>query len=469
MGRRRLSALGAGLLACAATPAVAQKADTTPEPSAPTESAETQQAPKAPATLTGEWGGVRTDLRDAGVDVAIGYTSEFGANVSGGAKHDATETGQFTFGVTIDTAKLFGLKGGTIQGTVTYRRGDDLDQVAGLGTLQQVQEVYGRGQTWRLTELWWQQDLGSGFDLKAGRMPQGADFNSFSCTFMNLAFCGAPAGNIAGDYWFNWPIAQWAGRLRYKRPDWYVMAGVYENNQRNLDNAFFISRGGASGVLIPVEAGWTPKLHGLPGSYRIGGWYTTSNAPDVLTGTDRRPFAISGLEPIEHSGRYGAYLLMQQQLTGTWADAPDGPKATHGLSVFLNITHTDRNTERTDEQIAAGLFFAGPFKIRPDDDLGFGIARTQVNSRCRARASACGGWSQTGRRIRGRGLLQPPSDALADCASERAVRDRSGRLQRSQGHRGSGGEERRHVLTAAAGSGGKTADRRSTCVIGSAP
>src|ERR1700736_2797549 len=80
-----------------------------------------------PATLTGEWFGVRTRLRNAGVNLTGNYTSEFATNATGGVRHDATETGQFSFGATIDTNKLFGLRGGLVQFTATDRRGDDLN------------------------------------------------------------------------------------------------------------------------------------------------------------------------------------------------------------------------------------------------------------------------------------------------------------------------------------------------------
>ena len=383
MNRLLLGAAGAALALGLAAPAFAQRADQVPATT--TEGADTQQQPTTPATLTGEWGGVRTKLRDDGIDITAGYTSEFAANVQGGERHDATETGQFAFGAKIDTDKLFGLKGGTIQATITYRRGKSLDDVehAGLNDLQQVQEVYGRGQTWRLTELWYQQQFAGGFDIKVGRLVQGGDFSSFSCSFENLSFCGAPVGNIAGDYWYNYPVAQWGARLRLKHPNWYVMVGAYENNPNNLKNDFAISHGGATGVLVPFELGWTPHLgaRNLPGSYRVGGWYNSSNAPDVLTGTNRQPFAISGLDPVERTGRYGGYILLQQQLTGTYSEDADGPKATKGLSIFFNVTQTDRNTERLDNQIATGLFYVGPFAARPKDDLGLAFARTHVNSR----------------------------------------------------------------------------------------
>ena len=39
------------------------------------------------------------------------------------------------------------------RGTFTDRNGEDVTQEANIGALQSVQVIYGRGQTWRLTQL----------------------------------------------------------------------------------------------------------------------------------------------------------------------------------------------------------------------------------------------------------------------------------------------------------------------------
>jgi porin len=377
-------ALTLATLLLVTTPALAQDR-AAPENNPATQPADSQQTPKPAATLTGEWGGARTRLRDDGIDLTAAYVSEFAANMAGGARKDATETGQFALGATIDTDKLLGLKGGTLQTSITFRRGHNLTDRAGLGVLQQVQEVYGRGQTWRLTELWYQQQLGGGVDIKLGRMTQGADFAAFSCDFMNLSFCGAAPGNLAGDYWYNWPISQWGARLRLKHDGWYVMAGAYENNPRNLNNRFVLGYWhGATGVLAPIEAGLTPLRgpKGLPGSYRIGGWVNTSDGDDVLLDRTGRPFAITGLDPLKRNARYGAFLLLQQQITGTaHTDATGKRQTVSGLTLFLNITQTDRRTQRTDSQIAFGGAYVGAIPGRPTDDIGLAFARTNVNGR----------------------------------------------------------------------------------------
>jgi porin len=338
-----------------------------------------------PATMTGEWGGFRTTLRDDGIDLTASYGSQTAWNAAGGERERVRETGQFAFGAKIDTARLIGLEGGTLQATITYRRGYDLGAAADLGVLQQVQEVYGRGQTWRLTQLWYQQSFADGHvDVKAGRLTQGEDFSAFSCQFMNLSFCGSPVGNLAGDYWYNWPISQWAARVRVRTDKVYAMIGAYEVNPRNLDKDFVIGHfSGAQGVMVPIEFGYTPRLGSkqLPGSYKIGGWYNTANADDISLDIDRQPRAVTGLAPLRRSGRYGFYAQFQQQLTGTARDDSAGPVTTHGLVAFLNVTQTDRRTTVTDNQIAAGLFYTGLFGFRPQDDFDLAVARTNVNGR----------------------------------------------------------------------------------------
>jgi len=340
--------------------------------------ADTQRTP--PPGLFADWFDIRKRLADRGIGLSARYASESAYNFSGGGRKLLRETGQFDVGVLLDLDKVVGLRGGAFQATVTYRRGRDLGADANLGVLQQVQEVYGRGQTVRLTQFWYEQMLGEKLELKIGRTNPGEDFASFSCYFQNLSFCGAPPGNLNGDYWQNWPISQWGARLRYDVNDHLTLkTAAYEVNPRNLDNDFVIGHfHGATGALIPVEAEWRRgDDDGRVGAYKVGGWVNTSNGDDVFYDLNRRPIAITGLEPLRRNARYGVYLNIQQQITGTSKDG----KSVTGLSVFLNATQADRATSTTDNQIAAGLFYKGLVPWRPNDILGFGVARTNVNGR----------------------------------------------------------------------------------------
>jgi porin len=138
----------------------------------------TSPAPAPVLWPLGDWDGARTRLLNAGIDFQFGTPARSPAMqraVSGVAWTD--------------------------------RNGSNLSDDAGLGTLQQVHEVFGRGQTLRLTQLWYDQKFIDGaVHCKIGRITFGEDFASFSCDFQNLTFCGAQPSNLVGNYIYNWPV-----------------------------------------------------------------------------------------------------------------------------------------------------------------------------------------------------------------------------------------------------------------------
>src|SRR6185295_4920291 len=109
--------------------------------------------------VLGDWGGLRTQLYQKGVDFQLGFTTEAAYNTQGGDEKLLRNADQFNFGATFDLNKLVGLSGGTFQMTITDRNGDNLSADANLGTLMQVQEIFGRGSTFRWTQFWYDQLL----------------------------------------------------------------------------------------------------------------------------------------------------------------------------------------------------------------------------------------------------------------------------------------------------------------------
>ncbi len=369
---RRSAAIGGAILVAAVvTPLVgAHAADPQPaDKPAPVTSDE------AEPWLFGDWAGERLRLRDKGIDFQFGYVSEVAYNAAGGDRQMVRYADQWTAGVTLDLDKLVGVPDARFQMTFTQRDGRNLSTDAKLGTLQQVQEVFGRGQTARLTQFWYQQTFADDLiDWKIGRMTFGEDFAAFACDFQNLTFCGANPGNLDGDYIYNWPISQWATRVKVNIEDFgYVQAGVYDMNPKYLGTADALLPvwfPNSTGALVPVEVGWTPTLGeaALPGSYKFGAWYATASADSVAYDRNGNYFAVTGLPPAQERGRWGAYINFQQQLT-------------ERVNVFLNAVWSDERTSFTDRQAAAGIVYTGPFASRPEDDIGFAAGLTHVNDK----------------------------------------------------------------------------------------
>ena len=111
-----------------------------------------------------------------------------------------------------------------------------------------MQEVWGRGQTWRLTQLWLKQQYFDGaLDVKFGRFGEGEDFNSFPAISRTWPSAARRWATGRGSIWYNWPVSQWALRVKYNfAPDWYVQVGAYEQNPSNLEtgNGFKMSGSG---------------------------------------------------------------------------------------------------------------------------------------------------------------------------------------------------------------------------------
>ena len=339
--------------------------------------AASEDGPDATFGLTGDWNGLRTRLEDDGWTFDIRQKLEGAYNATGGTRSSADGAGETRIGVIADLDKLAHLSGGTVHLMLTRRYGAGLGEPSGIDPLMSFIEVHGRGDIWRLTQLWYDQTLAGGaVDLKLGRMNPGSDFDAFACDFQNLTFCGSQPGNLEGDYWYNWPVSQWGARAKLKLgKDVYVQAGAYQVNPQNLAQGFTFNVSRGTGVLTPVEVGWTPKLgpNSLPGTYLAGAWYSNTHGADPLLGLDGQPQPLTGQAPLQHAGRYGGYVSVTQQVTGK----ADGP----GLSLFGNFTQGDARTSQIDRQIALGAEYKGLFPGRAKDVLALAIGRTHINDR----------------------------------------------------------------------------------------
>ena len=332
-----------------------------------------------------DWSDFRGRLHDQGVSLHFGYTSELAYNSQGGDTHLTRYADQVMLSGTFDLERLFGLPGSTFQATITERHGRSLSADANLGTLLEVQEIYGGGQTWRWTQFWYGGSfLNGALNVKVGRMTVGEDFMSFSCSFQNLSFCGSLPGYIVSS-WYDWPVSQWAARIKLNfGRQFYVEAGAYQVNPSYLqtNNAFKLNNpSGRLGTLMPVELGWTPKFGSaaLPGAYRVGVWYDKSNQPDVYLAGDGTPLASRPEQyPLIRHHEVGGYAMLQQQLT----TASGNPR--RGLTVFANFVKANNDTAIVDQLIDLGFFYTGPLNARPRDELGFAVGRTRVNSRAAA-------------------------------------------------------------------------------------
>ncbi|MEG2267945.1 MAG: carbohydrate porin [Acinetobacter sp.] len=320
--------------------------------------------------MFGDWNGKRTELQQKGYDFSLGYTGELATllDSENHSSHGTEYADQFAIGTHIDLEKVLGWQDTEAQITITERNGRSLSQTSDAlaGQLSSTQEVWGRGQTWRLTDFWIKKKfLDQKLDIKAGRFGEGEDFNSFDCDFQNLALCGSQVGNWVGDQWYNWPVSQWAARVKYNiQPDLYAQVGAYEYNPENLERGkgWNLSTDGSHGAIIPAEVVWQPSVgvSKLPGEYRFGYYYSTADAPEVLHAD-------------KTAHKQGGWIVAKQQLTTHHDDK------NRGLTGFVNVTVHDSDTNHVGNMQNVGLVYKGAFDARPKDEIALGVARISIN------------------------------------------------------------------------------------------
>lgn len=323
---------------------------------------------QSPTTMTGDWGGARTQAAEAGVSLRGDYVSETFSVLDGGLRRGGGYTQQVRVGADFDLDKLAGWSGGILHLTFNDRRGKGVSSDV-VGNRLPIQEAYG-GQYTRLTELSIEQQLDGGrLDLRAGFFAMGNDLGGMAigCNLVNAAFCAHPLSMSGDSGWYNYPNARWGLAVRYAaRPDVIVRTGVYQVNPALNDkrNAWRPFASGSTSVMLPLEVEYDHgAAGGLPGHYKLGAYYDSSRVT--------RQGETGGVK-----GRYGVYLLADQMI---WRQGSGG----RGLSLFGQFTANPKASAPITRWYEAGLVKTGTFRGRDADTIALGLIHARLNPRLR--------------------------------------------------------------------------------------
>jgi porin len=323
------------------------------------------------AGMTGDWGGLRTKLTKEGIDIFSNYQVQSAAIVNGGAKTGTSTNNQVILGANFDLQKLMSIDGGTFTFAVSDRYGSNASLLA--GTRVTIMSNYGEGENFRLANMSFKQSLLKGrLSYQIGYFPSAAefDYSPILCSFLNQGFCGHPNSLAADSSGFqNPPGAQLGARITgFITPQVYLKAAVFDVNPTRFtdpDQGFRLDRRGKTGEIYLSELGWNASLgpQNLVGHYKIGGYYDSSKAPDVVNAK------------IMHTGRYSGWISLEQMVWGL------GPQASRGLVLFGNFTEGNRGTSQIASYDSLGFVFLGPIASRADDVLSLGWAKSNLNKR----------------------------------------------------------------------------------------
>ena len=345
-------------------------------------------------TLTGDWGGLRSDLERKGVTFTLNYTNDFLANIRGGIGRGAIGIGAFQPQLDLDLGKLVGWDGGRFHTHGLITHGSAFSPTY-LGNILAVSNLEA-GPVARLYSFWYEQNaLNDRLSVRAGLMSADSQFlqSKTAANFINNGIswptflaANLPAGGPA------YPLPAPGVRVRIKpRDDVAFQAAVFSgdpsggngsNQNLPLPTGTVISfRGGA---FVIAELSFLPNqgkdAAGLPGAYRIGAWHHTSprfgDQRFDNTGRSLADPTSTGI-PLEHTGDSGIYGVVDQMLYR----APGSDD--RGLSGFVRAGGVPNDRNLINFYADAGLLYKGLIAGRPDDKVGVatGYARVGDNAR----------------------------------------------------------------------------------------
>jgi porin len=302
-------------------------------------------------------------------------TGQAAANPIGGIRQGSAYAGQLFFGVDGDLQRLAGIDGASFHIAVTNRHGRSLSNDA-IGNNTSVQEIFGGGQTTRLTLLSYQQKLfDNRLDVEVGRLVANIGFlnSPIYCNFQTNSACGNPTFVFKTSNFTFWPVSSWGAHAKAWLTDKvFVHAGVYEVNPRHQqpgDNGLDFSLKGATGAIMPFELGYSTTFANdpLPRNYGVGGWVDASDYADPVRDIAGRAAVLTGLPAQTRFGRSGIYARFDQMV---WRPDPAGIQ---GLTLFgVAMTGTSGRLVE-DYFLEIGALQTGTFAGRPFDTVGFVI------------------------------------------------------------------------------------------------
>ena len=338
-------------------------------------------------TVFGNWGGTRSYLHNLGIEVLIDGITEFAGNVSGGAKQGASFANQVGLENDINWQTLAGIYGLSTHVVIVGRSGNNTSRLFGDNIIP-VQEIYGAGGNVvaHLVYAYAEENLLNGrLSIAAGRFPVSIDFaaSPIYCNFMNNDLCGNPKA-LPGDIGFSsYPDNVWASRVRvWPTLTTYIQFGAYEVNRYIYTYPRFRSgwnwgTDGGTGAYFPVEVSWLPRLgpEQMPGHYKIGFGYDTSNYPDVFADASGNAAVLTGRSFRSDHGRSQIWALFDQMLLR------QGKGDLDGVTLFGGFIHNETQNSAYAEEYFLGLLDSGFWKARPQDTIGLLFGYNTVSGR----------------------------------------------------------------------------------------
>jgi porin len=325
--------------------------------------------------------GYRARLADKGITFNTQYVAEVWGNPIGGVSSGTVYTGLMSLQDNIDLQKLLGWRGASFSTRWYWLSGQDIS-AEHVGNIFTVSNIAGFA-TARMNELWLQQNFaGDRISIRVGQLGADSEFDlsTNSIVFLNGTFGWAPylSTNIPNGG-PSYPLGTPGIRLALTPLNWLSYQGaVFQSNPFAQDvnrHGFRWDLSASNGYFSIHELNFrvnqSSRSSGLPGTFKIGGWFDT--APDPNTNNAQ-------------AWNYGFYFVADQMLyrvtESDFAPVTDnkGQQSTaasptnKGLGIFTHIGFTPPTSSFINFYVDGGLTYEGLIPARDNDVFGVAIA-----------------------------------------------------------------------------------------------
>ncbi len=357
----------------------------------------------AGTTLTGDWGGRRSEAWQAGWTFDGTVTVDALRN-RGGQRNGGGAMTNIDLRATADLEKLAGWTGATAYVNVLYSGGSRVNGNY-TGSLMGVSNIEVAAPTARLFQAWIQQNFfNDQFSVLAGIYPIDSEFSVIeSASILTHPTFGAP-GDLSQTYVpsiFN--SAALGVRAKWVSADraLYGMAAVMNGVAGDPDatRSYFFRSSAGQGAFVIGEIGWKPSEKGFTlnpvepvdtvptdelydrerftgeGKYALGLWRYSKPPPDQ--------YAVDADGQPARDHAQGGYVLAENTLFGLGEKGRD-------VSAFARYSWSNGRATAIDRTWNLGVRVRGPLASRPDDVLAIGAVHGGLSSGYRSTQAAGG-------------------------------------------------------------------------------
>lgn len=318
--------------------------------------------------FTGDWGGARARLEDAGLSVSSSFLLDWSGAWSGGVSGRATRRTLFDFNLTLDLDRSLGWEGGTVflDFYSTNKSGGSAD----IGDFQGFSNIETDRSLDQIAELWFEQvALDGALRFKVGKIEANSEF----------AFVDSAAHFLNSSAGFSPTIFALPS---YPDPAFGVVAQVFPSDSIFLSFGVFDGAAVVDGVrtgtrgpstffsddlsddyFVIAEGGVGWELGGArTGRFSLGAWRHTGKCDAFDGGTQR--------------GVTGVYAIAEQRL---WTRDLAAEDSDRGVYAFGQFGWGDKDVSEAELHLGAGLSTLGTFRTRDDDSAGVYFSWVKLN------------------------------------------------------------------------------------------